>query len=307
VNIKNSEWIQIRPYNRFFEFIAPDADRYKILLECINTLNFHSAVVTIEGNRHIFIFPHDHKPVHPGTFPFKDESPVLLSAHYDRVKNSPGANDNSIAIFLLLQAASLLEKKTNNNWMIVFTDKEELAAGEGFEEQGSYKLGEKLKNSGLEKIKIYNFDACGCGDTFILSTTTDILLQDSQKPNVQRVKNAITSLRDYALGSAHKLRMNKVLLAPTPFSDDVGYLRAGLAAQTVTILPGNEALMYEDILRGRSDFARLIISGDIKNPSEWRHLPQTWRNLNGEADGPSRLTPEYFDRVVSFAVELCNN
>jgi hypothetical protein len=305
VNIKNSEWIKTSPYDRFFEFIAPDADRYKILLECIEANKFHSAVITIEENRHIFIFPPGQKPVRAGLFPFKGESPVLLSAHYDRVKYSPGANDNSIAVFLLLRAATFLEKK-NNNWMIVFTDKEELAAGESLEEQGSFKLGEKIKRFGLEKIKIYNFDACGCGDTFILSTTTDTLLQDSQRPNIRRLKDAITGLRDHALGSAHKLRINKVLLAPTPFSDEVGFLRAGLAAQTVTILPGKEALKYEDILRGRNDFARLIISGKIKDPSEWPNLPQTWRNLNGEADSPSRLTPEFFNMIVSFAVELCN-
>jgi hypothetical protein len=30
-------------------------------------------------------------------------------------------------------------------------------------------------------------------------------------------------------------------LPPTPFSDDAGFLRAGLAAQTITVLPAKEA------------------------------------------------------------------
>jgi len=304
VNIKDSQWIKTSPNNRFFEFIAEGADRHKILLECIEAFKLQSAVINIDENRHIFIFPSGRIHSRSGAFPFKNESPVLLSAHYDRVKNSPGANDNSIAVFLLMRAASILEKKSRN-WMVVFTDKEELAEGESFEEQGSFKLGEKLKSFGLERVKIYNFDACGCGNTFILSSTTDILLQDSQKPNIQKVKDAIKNLRDHALNSAHKLRMKEVLLAPTPFSDDVGFLRAGLAAQTVTILPDSEALSYEALLRSRGNFAQLIISGAIKSPSEWRNLPQTWRNLNGEADSPSLLTPEHFEKVVNFAVELC--
>jgi len=96
-----------------------------------------------------------------------------------------------------------------------------------------------------------------------------------------------------------------VLLAPTPFSDDVGFLRAGLAAQTVTMLPADEADQYEALLRSRPDFGNLIISGEIKKPAEYRRLPETWRRLNNAQDTPSRLTPQYFQTVVNFIVELC--
>jgi len=263
-----------------------------------------SAVINIDINRHILIYPSGLKQSRMAQS--KNESPVMLSAHYDRVKNSPGANDNSIAVFLLLRAAFVLEQKQNKNWLVVFTDKEELATGESLEEQGSFKLGEKLKSFGLEKVRIFNFDVCGRGGTFVLSTTTDILLQDSQRPNLQKIKDAITNLRNRALDGAYKLRMDKILLAPTPFSDEIGFLRAGLAAQTVTMLPDSEASAYEAVLRTRADFARLIISGAVKDPQERRNLPQTWRTLNGEADVPSLLTPEHFEKVVEFAVELCS-
>jgi hypothetical protein len=306
-----AEWAKHGPYERYFDFIAPKADRYAILLERINNLKLNSAAIDVAGNRHIFIFPPGQKSLRQtgGVFPFNKSSPFLLSAHYDRVPGSPGANDNSIAVFHLLNTAGILAKKGIDKWIMVFTDKEELSAGESLENIGSFTMGEKLKSWGLEKAKIYNFDACGSGGVFIFSTTTDIILKNNDRtnsrPNLRKVSRNIASLRDYALETAQRLRLDRVLLAPTPFSDDVGFLRAGLAAQTVTMLPANEADQYEALLRGRPDFGNLIISGEIKKPAEYRLLPETWRSLNNAQDTPSRLTPQYFQTVVNFIVELC--
>jgi hypothetical protein len=231
----------------------------------------------------------------------------MLVAHYDRVDGSPGANDNSIAVFHLLRAASLLALRGLGKWIIVFTDKEELTAGESFEDLGSFTLAEKMKSWGLEKSKIFNFDVCGAGDTFILSTTTDLIVKNNDRPNIRKLKKNIIALRDHALETAHLLRMDKVLLAPTPFCDDIGFLKAGLAAQTVTILPDEEARQYESLLRKRPSFANSLISGEINKPAERRCLPETWRGLNRPTDDHSRLTPEFFEQVVNFAVELCRN
>lgn len=302
-----SAWFKQSPYDRYFDFIAPDADRYAILLERAQTLKLNSAAISVAGNRHIFIFPCGQKSLRAsnGVFPFKDEEPYLLSAHYDRVAGSPGANDNSIAVFHLLNTAAILDKKGVGKWIIVFTDKEELLAGESFEEQGSYSMAEKLKSWGLEKAKVFNFDACGTGNVFILSTTTNLILKDAATPNTRRARESITRLRNHALKTADALRLDKVLLAPTPFSDDVGFLRAGIAAQTITMLPSSEAAAYESLLRSRPDFGSLLISGKIKTPAEKNNLPVTWRNLNNPLDTPSRLTPEYFEQVVKFMAEIC--
>ena len=158
---------------------------------------------------------------------------------------------------------------------------------------------------GLEKAKIYNFDACGTGDTFVFSTLTDLILGNNESPNIIKVKTAISQLRDRALKTAHQLRLDKVMLAPTPFCDDMGFLRAGFAAQTVTMLPSEEASHYEDLLRKEPDFPKLLISGEIKNSPLRRFLPQTWKNINTPADTHERLTPQFFDMIVNFIVELC--
>jgi hypothetical protein len=304
------EWAKHSPYDRYFDFIAPDADRYAILTKQISALNFNSTVINVEGNNHIFIFPPGQKSLRSasGVFPFRGTAPYLFSAHYDRVPGSPGANDNSIAVFHLLNAAVTLAQKGIDRWLIVFTDKEELTAGECFENQGSFTLAKKIKSWGLEKAKIFNFDACGTGGVFIISTTTDLILKTGgheASPNIRDIIKNIASLRNHALEISQKLRLERVLLAPTPFSDDVGFLRAGLAAQTITMLPANEAAQYEALLRDRPEFGNLIISGEVKAPAEYRRLPETWRSLNNAQDTVSRLTPEYFKTFVNFVVELC--
>jgi len=317
--VKTADWASISPYDKYFNFISADADRYAILIECINKLNLNSSVIDVAGNRHIFIFPPGQKSLRSsgGVFPFNKLSPYLFCAHYDRVPGSPGANDNSIAVFHLLNTASILAKRGADKWIIVFTDKEELKAGESIENIGSFSMGEKLKSWGLEKAKIYNFDACGSGGVFILSTTADIILKSNSKaggqftgnerPNIRKVSKNIASLRDHALVTAQQLQLERVLLAPTPFSDDIGFLCAGLAAQTVTMLPDNEANQYEALLRSRPDFGNLIISGEVKKPAEYRNLPETWRSLNNARDIPSRLTPRYFQTFVNFIVGLCDS
>jgi hypothetical protein len=305
-SIEDGGWAKISPYDRFFAFIAPKSNRYAILLECMETLNLNSAAIDIAGNRHIFIFPPGQKSLRAakGVFPFSGTDPFILCAHYDRVDGSPGANDNSIAVFQLLNAAAILAQQGIDRWIIVFTDKEELKAGEGFEMQGAFTLAEKLKSWGLEKAKIYNFDVCGAGNVFVFSTTADRILKNGDRPNISKLRKDMSLLHDHALETANNMRLAKFMLAPTPFSDDAGFLRAGLASQTITVLPAEEAAQYEALLCGRPEFADMIISG-IKDPSQRRLLPETWLNLNSASDTPSRLTPQFFDQVVCFAVELC--
>jgi hypothetical protein len=273
----------------------------------VEKLGLNSTVLAIAGNRHILIFPPSKKIKRTGdnTFPFMGQSPYTFVAHYDRVEGSPGANDNSIAVFMLLRASILLAKQFLDNWMIIFTDKEEITQGESFDSQGSYTLAQQLRALGLDKAKIYNFDACGTGDTLIFSTLTDLILGNSDNPNAIKIKSNINQLRNHALETAHYLRLDKVMLAPTPFCDDMGFLRAGFAAQTITLLPSSEAEQYEEVLRKYPEFNKLLISGEIKKSPERKFLPQTWKIMNTPADTPDRLTPQNFDQIVNFIIELC--
>jgi len=300
-------WAKESPYEVFFDFIAPEADRFTILSQHIEKLGLNSVVIPIEGNSHFFIFPKGKniKPSTGGSFPFRKQSPVILTAHYDRVPDSPGANDNSAAVFQLLKTALRLGEQNVDNWIIIFTDKEELQNGEGIQKQGSFSLAKKLRALGLNNARIFNFDACGAGDTFVFSSTVDYLLKKNKRSGFLRASQTINNLREKALNTARFLRFKKILLAPTPFSDDAGFLQGGIPVQTITMLPSPEAKSFKALLGDKPDFADLLISGSITPPAVRELFPETWRCLNSPADTHLRLTPEFYEQIVRFAVELC--
>jgi hypothetical protein len=296
------------PYERFFDFIAPEADRFGVLMEHTEKLGLNSVVIAIEENRHFFIFPQgtNLKFSVSRTFPFRGQSPVVLTAHYDRVSGSPGANDNSAAVFQLLKTALRLGEQNIDNWIIIFTDKEELQNGEGITAQGSYSLAKNLRKWGLSNARIFNFDACGTGDTFVFSSTVDYLLGKNNRTRFRHASQTINLLREKALGTARQLRL-KVLSVPVPFSDDAGFLQGGIPAQTITMLPADEAGHFDLLLRKRPDFVDLLISGSTKNTSARQLVPETWRCLNGPLDSHTRLTPKNYEDIVRFAAELCRD
>ncbi|MDR0997812.1 MAG: M28 family peptidase [Treponema sp.] len=310
LNIRGKPFAEA-PFDRFFEFIAPGADRYRILKSLLEELRTDSLAFSVAGNRHFFIFPRG-QAANPGNFaagtvnfPFRGKNPVILTAHYDRAPGSPGANDNSAAVFLLIKNAALLRTGGAGNWITILTDKEELGPGEGICSQGSYTLAEALRQSGLGKGRIFIFDSCGTGDTLIVSSTTDYLFKGESRKGVLKARQLTGELRRMALETARRLNMDKVILLPTPFSEDAGFLRAGLPAITITVLPSREASAFVSLLRRRPDFAGALIARENRKAGDEPLIPETWRRLNGPRDLPSRLTPEHYGRILRFAQYLC--
>jgi hypothetical protein len=299
------DWTRETPYQRFFDFIAMDADRYSILFEILQKLELNFTVISIDNKRHFFIYPPAYKRTAGNILPFRGQQPVILCAHYDRVEGSQGANDNSAAIFQLMKAALKLGKDKTDYWIIIYTDKEELNSGESIIEQGSFGLAEKLRDWGLGDSRVYTFDACGTGDTLLISRTTDYLLKDNESKTIFKIRQHIGNLRNHALDAAHNLRLYNTLVLPTPFSDDVGFLRAGIPAQTITILPAAESGIYASFLRKRPDFGELLINGIARTSEDRYKIPETWRSLNSKSDSYLRLTPQHFELIVRFAAELC--
>jgi hypothetical protein len=297
------------PYHRFTDFLAPGADRYSILGELVEELEFgYSSIAldTPEGHtskgrplRHFFVLPKREQALLPGNLL------TVLAAHYDRAAGSPGANDNSAAVFMLLEAALKLREEGQQNALIIFTDKEELSPGEGIREQGSYGLSLRLRETALRDCRYYIFDTCGTGDTLIISTMADHLLKHEGGHEAAKRRWTVNHLRDDALQTARNMGMEKVLLAPTPFSDDAGFLRAGLAAQTITMLPAPEAAGLASLLRTKPECINALISREAQTAGGELPLPETWRIFNSPDDSPERLTPQNFSRVVKFACALC--
>jgi len=285
-------------WERFSEFIAPEADRFTILDEIIVKIGLKYSVIPVAGNRHFIIKPQLNENQNRS-------KRTVLTAHYDRSPGSPGANDNSAAVFILLETAvKLIEEKTDN-WMVIFTDKEELGEGEGIKDQGAYTLAAAMKDNGTENTRIFNFDACGTGDTLIISTTVDYLLKNENNPINEKIRANIKELQQNALEAARVLNKVKVLLAPTPFSDDAGLLMAGLAAQTITMLPSDECRTLVSELRKDPDLAGALVNLESRNVRDRRTIPETWRILNSPGDGYIRLTPRNFMIGSRFILSQC--
>ena len=285
------------PWRRFQEFTSLDTDRFALLRELIKEASLESTILEIAGCRHIIIAPPP-----PGE-EFLRRVPVILVAHYDRSEGSPGANDNSAGVFLLLETAMKLKKAGERNWIIIFTDKEELKTGEKLEDQGSYNLAAGLRDLKLENSKIFSFDACGIGDTLVISTTLEYLVK--REGGGEKMRESMLELRNLALNTARNLGMLKVLLAPTPFSDDAGFFRAGIAAQTITTLPSEECIPLVSELRKNPAFANTLITTEWQQNSHVQSIPETWRYLNSRSDSYLRLTPQNFRAVIRFAEALC--
>jgi hypothetical protein len=290
---------------RFKEFIALNTDRYRMLKFLLDELHFRPQVITIAGNRHLFLSSPDQGPVK--CWPPGKQNIIILVAHYDRVANSPGANDNSAAVFELIEAALQLRQIRAHSWLIIFTDKEELHHGEGIRDQGSYTLAKGLRDIGFGNSRFYIFDACGSGDTLIISTMADHVMRDEQGPGIVKTRHLVQRLRNQALETVRYLNMDRVGLIPTPFSDDAGFLRAGIVAQTITVLPSAEAAAFGALVRNKPDFADVLVNREVQGIYDQQRIPATWRRLNGPEDSYDRLTPQFFSQVVRFICALCRN
>ncbi|MDR2178576.1 MAG: M28 family peptidase [Treponema sp.] len=288
------------PFHRFSDFIDLRADRFGIIMSLLPEMGLNYSVLPVAGNRHFLIFPSA-----AGSPPPAYRADLVLAAHYDRARGSPGANDNSAAVFLLLKAAQKLQGRKTVPWMIILTDKEELRQGQGIREQGSYSLGETLCRAGLREAQVFIFDACGTGDTLVISTVTDTLLRNEGGFGAGHTRMVIRSLRERALRAARNQGLNRVVLLPTPFSDDAGFLRAGISAQIITVLPQAEASAFASLARSRPEFSGALISREQALEAETALIPKTWRRLNTGGDTHHKLSPEHFNMVIRFAEELC--
>ena len=285
------------PWRRFKEYISLSADRFEILRGLLEEAVLDYTVLEIAGNRHLVVAPP------PPEEEYLRRPPVILVAHHDRAEGSSGANDNSAGVFILLEAAVKLKKNNAINWIVIFTDKEELKKGESLQTQGSFALATGLINVKMDKAKIFCFDACGAGDTLIISSTLEYLLK--KEKGGDRIRESILELRSMALGTARNLGMQKVLLAPVPFSDDAGFFCAGLAAQTITILPSAECTQLISEIRKNPEFAEVLINAESRQNNRSKSIPETWRYLNTSGDCYPRLTPQHFRAWVRFAEALC--
>jgi Zn-dependent M28 family amino/carboxypeptidase len=287
------------PYNRFEEFTKRAKTRLLVLKSILTEHAIPFTPVVISGNTHLIagsgkkIISHNA----PG------EREIVLVSHYDCVDGSPGANDNAASVFMLIDAAIKL-KKNNFPFRIIFTGKEEISGSEGIKSQGSYSLACGLREAGFSGSLFFIFDACGTGDTLVISTLADTLLKDADGEAAAETNNMFSILRTRSLDAAARTQKNSYILMPTPFSDDAGFLRAGLAAQTITVLPAAQARYFAALARSNPLNVLAIISREQQVKRDKLVIPKTWQNMNGPQDTLEKLTTNHFADVVKFILAL---
>lgn len=253
----------------FSEFISPGCDRKAFIQQYLNKVGLDAPVIQLEDKNHIYVkfAPEQYNPM------FKIKTVI---AHYDRVEGSPGANDNSAAVFCLLEwAAKLSAFKGAHNVRLIFTDGEEFGEG-GVNTQGAFALAQVFKKLGIINDDIFVFDCMGRGDVpVICENNLPVGVPSALVNRISELENlAEKIIRNSSNGKWFKLNTN--------YSDNAGFIVNGIPAIAITMLPSSEVTVA---LGGQT--------------------PDTWKKLHTSQDNLESLTPESFEIFHKILQNLC--
>lgn len=277
----------------FKTFLKEDIDRRDFIISFLKENNVPFMPVSLSTGKHVVV----HYPKKNYNKCYKNK---LFIAHYDRKEGTQGANDNSAATFILMNFATyLLSCDYEHNIKIIFTDSEETAST-GLELQGSYKLALGLRQLNMADSDVYIFDMCGKGDTLIFSLAG---IYGRQKEKTV----SLLDLHNKAVSHAKESAVKHMTLI-TPYSDNAGFIAAGLNAQLVTVLPFDEALTLQkaiENLREKPIYSELI---DVilknkrleKDSQLEKIIPLTWQKMHTPFDTLDSLTDSSFALVNNY-------
>ena len=286
----------------FASFLEPNVDRLDFISNFLKERGVASTKVSFSTGNHLLVS-------YPKTAYNKHSKERIIVAHYDRLENTQGANDNSAACFILMNFAVYLSSLNYpHNIKIIFTDSEE-AGKEGVAQQGSYQLALAFRKLMMADSDIYIFDMCGRGDVLIFS------LSGLYGRPVNKT-SSLLALHKKAKSYAVTAGCPHVSLL-TAYSDNAGFVAAGLNAQLITVLPKYEALRlktyleYEEV-KGMAESLvnaeekRQIIDAILKNEriekasSFAKIIPHTWQLMHTKDDRLETLTDYSFELVMNY-------
>ena len=269
----------------FNDFIAPDCNRAAFIQNYLKIAGLEAPILQMEGKNHIYVkFP---QAQYNPTFRIK-----TVIAHYDRFPGSPGANDNSAAVFCLLEWAAKLaaipvvecprsggientadfgsfpaaRSKLFHNIRLIFTDGEELGAAGGVAEQGAFPLAQVFRRLGITNDDIFVFDCMGRGDVPILTQT----ILPPKAP--ERFVKDFSALEQRAANLLQASANGRWFSLPCNYSDNASFIANGIPAVAITMLPSAEVTAAT---RGET--------------------PLTWQLLHTAGDNLASLTPQSFE------------
>ena len=247
----------------FMDFISAGCDRAAFIQGELNRAGLEAPILSMEGKNHIYV-----------KFPQSQYNPAFriktVIAHYDRFPGSPGANDNSAAVFCLIEWAARLMKNYGagaafHNIRLIFTDGEELGAA-GVAEQGAFPLAQVFRRLGITNDDIFVFDCMGRGDVPILTQTKLPYGAPAKfvKAFGELEQRAATLLQSSANGRWFSL--------PCNYSDNASFIANGIPAVAITMLPSAEVTAAAQGIQ-----------------------PQTWKLLHTGGDNIASIMPQSFE------------
>lgn len=276
----------------FADFIAPDADRRRFIAEKLESLGIDYAFIPMEDSVHIYVkFP---PSAYDPTFRIK-----TILVHYDRAENSPGANDNSAAIF---QVFELLKKLKNfkgaHNMRIFFTDGEEMGALGGVADQGAFGIASRFKKLGIVNDDVFAVDSTGVGDVLVVSTT------GTKAPGSVAFKKRFYDLYERTISLAKQVSPQKWVTCPVTYSDNAAFIASGIPAVAVTVLPKEEVSALMRRVQRDKNFEKALLDHSLPSTDL---LPITWRYMHTPFDTAETLTAEAFALMEKFLLALAEN
>lgn len=256
----------------FYDFILPQCDRLFFIQNYLFMNGVKSVITPLNKRQHILV-QFDKK-----FYNSKYRTKTLI-AHYDRVQNTPGANDNSAAIWQLMNFAVELSKWNEaHNVRIFFTDGEEL--GEyGVGELGSFGIAQTFKKLNIINDDIFVFDCCGRGTCGVLAS--NVKKSSTSSFLGKRIHELFSRTESLLLKSGMKY-----FELPCAYSDNAAFLLNGLPAVCLTLLPEEEALLY------------------LKNKN---CEPYSWKLFHTPQDNLKSLTQESFSAMKKFLTFLAQD
>jgi Zn-dependent M28 family amino/carboxypeptidase len=221
-----------------------------------------------------------------------------LVAHYDREKDTPGANDNSAACFQLLALAERLKPRRDPHGVLIFfTDNEEASGSKGASGQGSFALAEGFRRLKLDSTWFFTFDCTGVGDCLILSTSA-IELFRNEKSKAMPIYGQTSEIHAWTRDFLLSVNSGDYLALATPYSDNLGLVLGGIPSVALSVLPFGEAVKFS------SELAKHRVLTDVLLRKEYRTarndavlssvLPPTWKIIHSASDSRATLTKNAF-------------
>jgi len=268
---------------KFNEYIKLDCDRLLFLQKYLLENGIKSSVISLNGTNNLCVnLPNTS---YDPTFKTK-----IVVSHYDRVKNTFGANDNSAANFSLLDFAIRLSKNPSkiHNTRIFFTDGEEKGIFD-IKNQGAYKLGGYFSCLGLQSDLIFTFDACGKGEIAILGSVGVLPTTYPDSKNLQKKLNELYAISKDLLKNTIP---EKWYSLPLPMSDNVGFLASGLSSVCFCTAPIAEATNY----------AKGFMNGVMSLPKTWGNFHSLKDNLDNIDEYGFETTAKILDAIAELKI-----